>query len=130
MNSLDDLLISLTATAFIEDGEVELTAGDRDYIGWMDLNLITLGRCSLAKDGKKNSNWVEKSGGLPNYICEIARSIHRKRGLPVSRAIAIAVGVVKRWAKGGGDVDASTQAKAAAAVASWEKKKAATRGKK
>jgi hypothetical protein len=93
-----------------------------------EVDLIAMAGCTLAtKPGE--SNWVEQEGGLPEYICEIARSIHTKRGKSISNSIQIAVGMVKRWAKGVGDVNADTRAKAAAAVASWEKKKASARAK-
>jgi hypothetical protein len=75
-------------------------------------------------------NWVEEAGGLPAYIKEIAKSL-RERGFDESRAIATAVNAVKRWARGGpareggeGHVNPDTQAKAAAALAEWEAKKA------
>lgn len=42
-----------------------------------------------------------------------------------SHAIASAVNTVKRWARGGGKVKPDTMAKAAAALAEWEAKKAA-----
>lgn len=107
----------------------ELDEGDRHLVGLFDLNLVSLARCSLDRNPGK-SNWVEDQGGLPNYICEIARSIHRKRGLSISRSISIAVGAVKNWASGQGDVDADTRAKAAKAVAQWEAKKAKARAKR
>jgi hypothetical protein len=75
-------------------------------------------------------NWVEEAGGLPAYIKEIAKSL-QKRGFDKSRAIATAINAVKRWAAGGpareggeGHVNPDTQAKAAAALAEWEAKKA------
>lgn len=83
--------------------------------------------CSLDSSPKKN--WVERSGGLPNYICRIARAIMRS-GKPKSRAIAIAVSRVKKWAAGGDDVDADTRAKAAKAVAQWTALKAKNKAKK
>jgi hypothetical protein len=65
-------------------------------------------------------NWVEKAGGLPNYIRRIAKHIHSDSGLSISHAIAAAVNRVKvLCAKG--------NAEACAAVAQWEKKKASTR---
>jgi hypothetical protein len=65
-------------------------------------------------------NWVEKAGGLPNYIERIAKHIHSDSGLSISHAIAAAVKRVKvLCAKG--------NAEACAAVAEWEKKKASTR---
>lgn len=79
------------------------------------------GGCSLDSSPKKN--WVEKGGGLPQYICKIAKSI-MKTGKSKSSAIAIAVSRVKVWAGGGGGVDADTKAKAATALAQWNALKA------
>jgi len=83
--------------------------------------------CSL--DSSPGENWVEKSGGLPNYICRIAKAVMRS-GKSKSSAIAIAVSRVKKWAAGGDDVDADTQAKAAKAAAAWEALKAKNKAKK
>lgn len=82
-----------------------------------DKQVLVLVGCSL--DRSPGKNWVERSGGLPEYICEIARAIHRG-GRPISQAISIAVSRVKKWAAGLDDVDADTRAKAARAVAQWE----------
>lgn len=71
------------------------------------------------------NNWVEKTSpsyGLPDYIGRIAQALV-KSGHSTSSAISIAVATVKRWAAGLGGVNADTRAKAAAAVASWEKLK-------
>lgn len=73
--------------------------------------------------GKKN--WVDEVNGLPLFIRAIAHALIRD-GHSESSAIAIAVGRVKAWAAGGGHVTAKTRAKAAAAVAEWEAKKAAS----
>lgn len=83
-------------------------------------------------------NWVERVGGLPQYIDRIARHLHYDRGMTISHAIATAVNTVKRWAKKGtvvkwrdphnNHVTTITAAQAAADVASWEAKKAAARG--
>jgi len=83
------------------------------------------GGCSLDTHPTKH-NWVEDAGGLPQYICEIARAILRDGSgtKDVGRAISIAVSRCKVWAAGGGNVDADTRAKAAKAVAEWEAKKA------
>lgn len=77
----------------------------------------------------KTSNWVARGGGLPAYIQHIAHDIAEKRGKSVSNAIQIAIGVVKRWARGGGNVDSGTQAAASKAVAEWEKLKAGAHAK-
>ena len=91
----------------------------KDY----DLILFLAGGspCSLATTPEKD-NWVDHKGGLPNYICRIARAVKRS-GRSTSQSIAIAVSRVKRWAAGAGDVTAKTRAKAAKAVAEWEKLK-------
>lgn len=92
-----------------------------------DLGLIVeFAGCSL--DEKPGSNWVQSAGGLPEYICQIARAIKRS-GKSTSQAIAIAVSRVKKWAAGGDDVDADTRAKAAKALAQWEKLKAKSHAK-
>jgi hypothetical protein len=65
---------------------------------------------------------VQEAGGLPDYICRIARAV-KKSGHTTSEAIAIAVSRVKVWASGKG-VDKDTQAKAAKALAEWEEKRA------
>lgn len=77
----------------------------------------------LTEDDEQDFNWVDDVGGLPRYIGRIAEHLIAK-GMSESHAIASAVNVVKRWCRGGGDVQADTQAKACAAVASWEEKKA------
>lgn len=95
-----------------------LTSEDHDLI-------VAFAGCSL--DESPGSNWVQDAGGLPSFVCEIARAIKRT-GKSTSEAIAIAVSRVKVWASGTG-VDKKTQAKAAAAVAEWEAKKAKTKAK-
>ncbi len=96
-----------------------------------ELDLIAaFAGCSL--DESPGSNWVQDVGGLPEYICQVARAIKRS-GKSTSRAIAIAVDRMKKWSTGVG-VDKDTQAKAAAALAEWEakrvKSKARTAAKK
>lgn len=125
----EELLVAMTYPAVESELTVSFTASDREYLFYLDMDAMKLARCSLDRNPGK-SNWVEDQGGLPQYICEIARSIHTKRGKSISNAIQIAVGVVKRWAKGVGDVDADTRAKAAKAVAQWEAKKAKARAKR
>lgn len=94
-------------------------------------DLVLLAGCTLAKTPGKKDNWIEAVGGeLPEYICEVARSIHRKRGVPTSQAISIAIGVMKNWASGRGDVNADTRAKAGKAIAQWEALKAKAKAKR
>jgi len=76
-------------------------------------------------------NWVDKAGGLPDYIERIAKHLHYEVGYPIDRAIATAVNTVKRWAAGGSVVEggknkvtAKTRALAVKALAEWESKKA------
>lgn len=74
----------------------------------------------------RTSNWVARRGGLPPYVQHIAHDIMEKRGMPESRAISIAIGVVKNppasW-------DANAKAAAAKAAAEWEAKKGSAGGK-
>lgn len=85
---------------------------------------------SASLDRSPRKNWLESSGqSLPPYVRQIARSIEREQAVPLSRAVSLALGAVKRWARGGGDVNADTRAKAAAAVAHWEKAKAANKAR-
>lgn len=86
-----------------------------------EMFLMLSGGCSL--DSSPGKNWVEENGGLPDYICRIAKGV-MKSGKSKSQAIAIAVSRVKKWAAGGDDVDADTKAKAAKAVAQWTALKA------
>lgn len=94
----------------------------------VDESMVSLAKGRL--DWSPKSNWVEKAGGLPKYIEDIAVALIRDQGWTRERAIATAVSRVKKWAAGGGDVNADTQAKAAKALAEWEKMKASTKVKK
>lgn len=84
-------------------------------------------------DRSPKHNWVEDSGGLPQYIERIAQHLHAK-GMQIGYAIATAVNVVKK-ACASGDLNypgiqhenAGSQAEACAAVADWERKKAQAR---
>jgi hypothetical protein len=67
-------------------------------------------------------NWVDKTGGLPKYIRMVAHAMQRK-GKSESQAIQLAIGIVKNWAEGKGDVSPKVRAAAAAAIAEWERKK-------
>lgn len=72
-------------------------------------------------------NWLEKVGGLDPYLEKIAAAIHERRGKSISNSIQIAWGMIRKWAAGGGDVNADTRAKAAKAVANMEAKRARAR---
>jgi hypothetical protein len=81
------------------------------------------------KPGKQN--WVDKAGGLPSYIERIAKHLHYEKGMTISRAIAVAVNVVKRMCatgdlnfKGPQSANAKSRAEACNAKRQWEQKKA------
>ena len=67
----------------------------------------------------RTSNWVARNGGLPPYVQHIAHDLMEKRGKDEQTAIRMAIGIVKRWARGGGNVDAGTKAAASLAVSQW-----------
>lgn len=75
-------------------------------------------------------NWVDKVGGLPDYIDRIAVHLVEK-GMSRSHAIATAVNAAKKMCATGDvnfpghqDVNPGSRAEACKAVAEWEKKKA------
>lgn len=65
----------------------------------------------------KDDNWVDKAGGLPPYVREVAREL-MKNGHTKSRAIATAISRIKMWAAT--SKDPKVKAKAAKAIAQWE----------
>jgi uncharacterized protein YdaT len=71
----------------------------------------------------KTSNWVARAGGLPTYIQHVAHAMV-KNGHDESKAISMAVGVVRNWSEGKGGVHPAIKAAAAKAIAEWEAKKA------
>lgn len=91
-----------------------------------DKDLLVLATSSASLDESPKENWVERGGGLPPYVRKLARAI-MKTGKSKSQAIAIAISRIKKWAAGGDGVDADTKAKAAAALAKWEKLKASNK---
>lgn len=114
---------NLTAVDILEINMLERSLG----ITPVDTLSIKLARESLDRSPKKN--WVEKVGGLPQFIVHIAKDLHEERGMDISRAIATAISMCKKWAAGGKNVKPETRAKAAAAIAQWESKKARSKGK-
>lgn len=96
-----------------------------------DLELIyALSRAHSLADVPGKNNWIEKTSdeGLPDYISRIAKALIRS-GKSKSTAIAIAISRVKTWAAGGDNVNADTRAKAAEALAAWEKLKASNKAR-
>lgn len=76
-----------------------------------------------SRDSSPRSNWVEQEGGMPRYMRMVRNALLRE-GHSMSRATALAVAAMKRWARGGDDVSPKVQAAAARALAQWEKMKA------
>lgn len=81
------------------------------------------------------ANWVEKAGGLPQYIKRISKHL-RKKGMSESHAIATAVNAAKRMCSSGDlnfpgvqEVNPGSRAEACAAVAEWERMKAQAKAK-
>lgn len=73
------------------------------------------------------SNWVARTGGLPDYIQHIAHGIMRSQKVKdESKAIQEAIGVCKNPPA---DWDANAKAACAKAITEWESKKAATHAK-
>lgn len=77
----------------------------------------------------KTSNWIARLGGLPDYIQHVAHGLVRS-GKTESEAIQMAIGIMTRWARGGGNVDKNTQAAAAKALSQWEALKAKQKAKR
>jgi hypothetical protein len=80
-------------------------------------------------DRSPKKNWVEKAGGLPDYIERIAKHIHYEGGKEIGTAISMAISQVRKWAAGGEGVSAKTQALASKAIAAWEALKAKSKAK-
>lgn len=116
-------LLALAKENKLESGEDLLNLSTRQTD---DGDVVELGRL----DWSPRSNWVQNEGGLPKYIEDIALAIMRSTGYPREKAIPIAINRVKRWAAGLDGVKADTQAKAAKALAQWEKMKASAKAKR
>jgi hypothetical protein len=81
-------------------------------------------------DSSPKKNWVENSGGLPNYIERIAKHLIAK-GMTKSRAIATAINAAKRMCAtgdlnfpGSQNVNPGSRTQACNAVKQWEALKA------
>lgn len=80
------------------------------------------GPCDVVPIGL-GDNWVTRVDGLPLYARAIAQALIR-RGHSESEAIRLAIGTIRNWAEGKEHVTAATRARAVAALAEWERKKA------
>lgn len=67
--------------------------------------------------------WKHQGWQLPAYIQNVAVGL-MKDGKDRSTAIQMAIGAVKRWAHGGGNVTDEVRAASAKAIAEWEALKA------
>jgi hypothetical protein len=80
------------------------------------------GPCDPSPTGT-GANWVTKNGGLPLYIRAVAHA-QKRAGMSETQAVVLAIGVIRRWAKGEGNVTPATRARAAKALAEWDALKA------
>lgn len=81
---------------------------------------VAIKDASLVPNRPGVSNWVEKHGGLPKPIADMAGDLISERGMSTSHAIATAVNQAKKLcAKGNG--------KYCRAVEAWERLKAKSR---
>jgi hypothetical protein len=91
------------------------------------LNLVA-GTAPEPFSTSKTSNWVARAGGLPTLIQHVAHDLMDKGKLSESRAIGMAVGIVKNWAHGhdgkGHAVSPQVVAEAVKAIAEWDAKRA------
>lgn len=102
------------------------TSFDEEWFGDGEEKAITPGGRigdASSRDMSPKKNWVEKAGGLPRYMRMVRNALLRD-GHSMSSAHRLAIGVVKKWARGGGDVSPKVQAAAVKAVAEWEAKRA------
>jgi hypothetical protein len=132
---VDEDIVRLTDGSAISELELKLAVtalppAERVELAELLDGYVKLAGCTLERSPGKSDNWIERVGGsLPEYICEVAKSIHQKRGVTLSRAISIAIGVMKNWSSGRGEVNADTRAKAAKALAQWNALKAKAKAK-
>ncbi len=88
------------------------------------------GPCNTAPIGQ-GPNWVTKTDpakGLHPYLRAIVHALIRS-GHSEQDSVRLAIGIVKRWARGEGKVTKATRARAAQAVAEWEALKAKDHGR-
>lgn len=95
----------------------------------VELSAKTAGYSSTHSPLGTEGLWKHKGWQLPAYIQNVAKGV-LKTGKTRSEAIAIAIGTVRKWASGGGDVSAEVRAASAKAIAEWEALKARSGGGK
>lgn len=69
----------------------------------------------------------EKGNDLPNYITNVAKGIQESGQADKSKAIKIAIGKVRDWAEGKGNVSPEVRAASQKAIAEWDAKRAKAR---
>lgn len=111
-----------------EDGEASIDESVADEMKMLTKLITPGGRVGSDRrlgSRRNGENWVERSkaGELPKYV-RIVRNGLMKSGHSESRATALAVAAMKRWARGGDNVTPKVQAAAAKALAQWEAMKA------
>ncbi len=70
-----------------------------------------------------NNLWFKPGFKLPNYVENVVKGL-MESGHSRAEAIPMAIGVIRRWAAGGGHVHPEVRAASAAAIAEWEALKA------
>jgi hypothetical protein len=115
---VDEDIVRLTDGSAISELELKLAVtalppAERVELAELLDGYVKLAGCTLERSPGKSDNW----------------SIHQKRGVTLSRAISIAIGVMKNWSSGRGEVNADTRAKAAKALAQWNALKAKAKAK-
>lgn len=123
---------------FMLDGEHKLIEARADHYdslpGFALEEVKSSAYPGLERKAGGPDNWVEKAGGLPSYIERIAKHLHYEKKMDISRAIAVAVNVVKKACASGqanasGQWNPKSRAEACKAVAEWERKKGSSKAK-
>lgn len=94
-------------------------AGEFPNLTAEDIDFIAL---AGKLDWSPKENWIDKAGGLPRFIEDMAIHMMENSGLSRSHAIAASVERTKVLAAKGNE-------RAVAALAQWEKMKASTKTK-
>ncbi len=109
------------------DGEDEGRSGSLTDTVLLNKEGTSVEKASTPEPVGPKPLWKKKGWKLPSYIEHIANALI-KSGHDESEAVEMAVGIAKKWARGGGKVTADTRAAAQKAVAEWELKKSGTGG--